>query len=64
MLDVPKSVATTNFETGLWRGVREALAVQLFAPKASSLSTWETQAEALKDAYRQRAQNLMRGQSE
>lgn len=61
MLDVPKTIATTHLECGLWRAARETLAIQLFAPKASSLSTWETQSEALKDTYRQRAQNVMRG---
>lgn len=61
MLDVPKTIASTPFECGIWRAARETLAMQLFAPKASSLSTWDKQSEALKDTYRQRAQNVMRG---
>ena len=64
MLDVPKTIATTPFETGLWRAAREVLAIQLFSPHASSLTKWETQAEAVKDTYRQRAHNIMRGKSE
>ena len=64
MLDVPKTVVSTKFEAGIWRGVREQLAMQLFAPQASSLTKWETQPEAMKDTYRQRAQNIMRGMVE
>lgn len=64
MLDAPKSICANQFEAGIWRGVREQLAMQLFAPQSSSLTKWETQPEAMKDTYRQRAQNIMRGMTE
>lgn len=63
MLAVPKSVATTYFETGLWRAARETLAMQLYEQvqgKEPGPRYW-ARPDDVQDHYRLKAQQIMLG---